>query len=145
MKRLAHAARVVLVGMAINLAGGAGPASADNHNHEVCHPRSECVRGQVGAPRKHCRRVQRPRVGYDTAWDLAHGHDLLLRALAPSSRERGCGTTWDLTHVRDLTRKFWLQEAFVHESFGRCKLSGTCRALGLVDAEFEVCRPPKGG
>jgi hypothetical protein len=89
--------------------------------------------------------VQRPRAGYDTAWDLAHGRDLLLRDLAPFSRERGCGTTWDLTHVRDLTRKFWLQEAFVHESFGRCKLSGTCRALGLFDAEFEVCRPPKGG
>ena len=32
----------------------------------------------------------------------------------------------------------------MHESFGRCKLSGTCRALGLVDAEFEVYQPPKG-
>ena len=28
----------------------------------------------------------------------------------------------------------------MHEEFGRCKLSGTCRALGLFDTEFEVCR-----
>jgi hypothetical protein len=38
MKRLVRAqARMVLVGMAIHLAGGAGPTSANNHNHEVCH------------------------------------------------------------------------------------------------------------
>ena len=28
----------------------------------------------------------------------------------------------------------------MHEEFGRCKLCGTCRALGLFDTEFEVCR-----
>ena len=104
--RFARAARVVLVGMAIHLAGGAGPASADNHNHEVCHPGSVCTSMNVRG-------------------------------------ERGCGTKPGI--VRDLTGKFWLQEAFVHESFGRCKLSGTCRALGLVDAEFEVCQPPLSG